>query len=270
MKKFKMILLLLLLFLSTANVNATEIETLPLDVQALIFSNQGDNVKALSLLDKAIKNEPKNATYYNKRGRIKEATKDFDGAMVDYSFAIKLKPDYASPYYNRGMLNKQMGKLANAGKDLFKYAELNPSYGAYTTLGNLIQEETKNYDVAIEHYTKAISYIQPEIDKFKKNAKDASERMDMSKFEVAYYGRGMSYFLKKDFKNAIPDLNRALYYQPYNPDAYIARGLSKAMLGNKMGAFSDLGIAKQQYEKAGNKKGSAKAIDAIEMVKTLQ
>lgn len=270
MKKFKLLFFILLIFCFTiSGASANELESLPLDAQAIILSRQGNNTKALSLINKAIKQEPNNYGYYNNRGIIKESMKDYKGAIADYSYAIKLNPTYAIAYNNRGNLYKNLNNGILATVDLSKYAALKPSYDSYTSLGYLMLEGNQNYKRAIEFFTKAISYIQPEIDKFNKKVAEGSAfgKMEMSEFEGAYYGRGVSYYFMKDNSRAIQDFNKAISCRTFNPDAYFFRGLAKISQGNKAGAFSDLNVAKQQYQQDGNQMGYNKTLEAIHLIK---
>jgi tetratricopeptide (TPR) repeat protein len=52
---------------------------------------------------------------------------DLDGALQDYTEAIRLKPDYANPYYNRGIALRAKGDPASAKTaiaDFQKYLDL--------------------------------------------------------------------------------------------------------------------------------------------------
>ena len=68
----------------------------------------GNESESLRLADLAIVADNKNATAYNFRGTLWYAKKDFDKAISDYSEAIRLQPNYATAFYNRGLawLNK--------------------------------------------------------------------------------------------------------------------------------------------------------------------
>ena len=48
----------------------------------------------------------------------------WDKAIEDYNRAIKLKPDHAGAYYNRGIANKVLGNNAKAKADMNKGREL--------------------------------------------------------------------------------------------------------------------------------------------------
>ncbi len=53
----------------------------------------------------------------NNRGILKGKTGDFGGAVNDFNDAIRIKPDYAEAYYNRGVAIYQTGKPEEACED---------------------------------------------------------------------------------------------------------------------------------------------------------
>lgn len=46
---------------------------------------------------------------YNSRGHIRYLWVDFDEAIADYSEALKLDPNFAVAYYNRGQIHYRLG-----------------------------------------------------------------------------------------------------------------------------------------------------------------
>ncbi|MDR1220218.1 MAG: tetratricopeptide repeat protein [Treponema sp.] len=53
--------------------------------------------------------------------------KDFDRAIADYTEAIRLDPNYATAYYNRGLASYYKGDYARAHADWEKALQLNPN-----------------------------------------------------------------------------------------------------------------------------------------------
>ena len=51
------------------------------------------------------------AEAYNNRGQIKYLRVDFDGAIEDYTNALKLDKNFAVAYYNRGQIHYRLGRL---------------------------------------------------------------------------------------------------------------------------------------------------------------
>ena len=54
----------------------------------------------------------------------KHSLKDYQGAISDYTKAIKIDPNDADYYYNRGNSNRELGDLKGACTDWRKAAEL--------------------------------------------------------------------------------------------------------------------------------------------------
>jgi len=50
--------------------------------------------------------------------------KEYDKAIADYDEAIRLKPDFAAAYYNRGYAYTKKGDKVKAEADLAKAKEL--------------------------------------------------------------------------------------------------------------------------------------------------
>jgi tetratricopeptide (TPR) repeat protein len=77
----------------------------------------------------------------------------------------------------------------------------------------------KDYQSAIEHYTKAI---------------------EMSPFVAShYYDRGIAFYRKGEEKKAIEDFNRAIILNPRSSSSYVYRGLCKVIGGDYQGALKD-------------------------------
>jgi tetratricopeptide (TPR) repeat protein len=62
----------------------------------------------------AIRLKPDYANAYNNRGNARAAKGDHDGALKDYAEAIRLKPDFAEAYNNRGNARAAKGDLDGA------------------------------------------------------------------------------------------------------------------------------------------------------------
>ena len=68
--------------------------------------------------------KPDYAETFNKRGLARSAKGDVEGALQDYSEAIRLKPDFALAFYNRGNARKDTGDLEGAAQDLAEATRL--------------------------------------------------------------------------------------------------------------------------------------------------
>jgi tetratricopeptide (TPR) repeat protein len=88
--------------------------------------DSGDNQGAIADYDKAIKIKPNYANAYNNRGSAKYNLGDKKGAIADYNQAIKIKPDYAKAYHNRAIAKSDLGDNKGASADYDKAMKIEP------------------------------------------------------------------------------------------------------------------------------------------------
>ena len=79
---------------------------------------------ALRSLSRAIELDPQRATSYNARGYVYLRLRNFANAIVEFSSAIRLRPEYANAYRNRAIARQRMGDAEGAAEDNRKAAEL--------------------------------------------------------------------------------------------------------------------------------------------------
>lgn len=113
------------------------------------LDHMGRSKEAIAVMDEYINREPRNYYGYYHRGWIKDHTKDYDGALEDYTTSITLEPDYAYNYMIRGRLYYLRNEKDLAKADLEEALKKdtidgggNASMYAYVYLGQ--------YDKAIE------------------------------------------------------------------------------------------------------------------------
>ena len=104
---------------------------------SILYSNLGFAYYRMKQIDKASINFEKalnidstNATAYRWRGEIKYDINDDDGAVADYSLAIKYNPT-ASNYFARGLGYYYLRDYKSAINDMNKAIELNPKASQY-------------------------------------------------------------------------------------------------------------------------------------------
>ena len=96
----------------------------------------GKAKKARSAYDPAIRLQPDYAAVYNNRGNIKNGLGSYDDALDDYGEAIRLNPNFAEVYSNRGAAKFRLGKHAAALDDLNEAIHLQPGFmNAYANRG---------------------------------------------------------------------------------------------------------------------------------------
>ena len=100
-------------------------------------SDSGEYKKAIRGFDKAIKLYPDYAEFYVDRGRTKNNLGFYQEAIQDYNKAIELIPDNFTAYYNRGFAKLKSDDYAGGIQDFNKTLKLNPDYvDAYLKRGN--------------------------------------------------------------------------------------------------------------------------------------
>ena len=82
----------------------------------------------------AIRLKPDSAVAYNNRGNARSAQGDLAGAIQDYDAAIRLQPDDAAAYNNRGIARKAQGDLGGAIQDYDAAIRLKPVSYTHLTL----------------------------------------------------------------------------------------------------------------------------------------
>jgi tetratricopeptide (TPR) repeat protein/serine/threonine protein kinase len=173
----------------------------------------------VSHYDEAIRLNPQSASAYNNRGNAKYAKGELEGAIKDYTEAIRLNPQSASAYTNRGVTKKAKGELEGAIKDYTEAIRLNPqSASAYNNRG-VTKKAKGELEGAIKDYTEAICL----------NPQSAS----------AYNNRGDAKYAKEELEGAIKDYTEAIKLDPQYASAYTNRGNAKYAKGELEGAIKD-------------------------------
>ncbi len=161
---------------------------------------------------------------YNNRGSVYADAGDFDRAIRDHNTAIKLKPDYASAYNNRGIVYYRIGDFDRAIRDYRKAIELKSNFlEAYNNSG-IAYYSKGNFDKAIKDFDRVIE-LDPN---------DAK----------AYSNLGTAYLRKRDFDRAIQSYNIGIKLEPSFAGFYSNRGEAWLHLKEWERAKADLIFAK--------------------------
>ncbi|WP_232200043.1 tetratricopeptide repeat protein [Synechococcus sp. CC9616] len=180
---------------------------------------EGDYQGAIADYTKAIKINPRFGLAYYNRGFAKEYSGDSKGAILDYTKAIELNPDDANAYANRGDLKYDMDDNPGAIADYDKSLVINPlNRRAYAYRG-MAKSDLKNYQGALADFDKAIE-LDPD-------------------YGFAYFMRAYVKSDLNDYKGALADFDKAIEVEPLNELNYSSRGLLKEMNGDLSGACSD-------------------------------
>jgi tetratricopeptide (TPR) repeat protein len=162
--------------------------------------------KAIADFTQAIRLDPNNALAYGERGNAYADKGDYDRAIADHTRTIKLDPNNAAAYSNRGLAYYYKVDYDRAIADYTQSIKLDPNFAlAYYNRG-LAYYYKGDYDRAVADYTQSI-------------------RLDPN-HALAYYNRGLAYYYKGDYDRAITDYTQVIRFDPNYVDAYYNRGLA--------------------------------------------
>ena len=183
------------------------------------YRNQDAIKKAIAAYDEAIRLKPDFAPAYSNRGLIKYALGKPNEAIVDSDRAIFLKPDVALFYLNRGMVRGALDKHKEAIVDHNSAIRLEPDFAeAYANRGNA-KNKLGRHKEAIDDFDKAI-HLKPD-------------------FALAYSNRGRTKSFLGKYEGAITDHDEAIRLKPHYAEAYYDRGITKSEHGKYESALED-------------------------------
>ena len=178
---------------------------------------------AIAVYDQAIRLKPDYAEAYNNRGIAKRTLERYEDAIADHDQAIRLKPDHAGAYTNRGIAKRTLGRYEDAIADYNQAIRLKPDYtDAYNNRGTA-KAELERYEDAIADHDQAIR-LDPN---------DAG----------AYNDRGIAKSKLGRYEDAIADFDQAIRLDLDYAGAYNNRGVAKS-------ALDRIDEARQDFEKA--------------------
>lgn len=175
-----------------------------------------DPTRVIEYLNNAIKLKPDYAIAYHNRGATYAALDQHQRALEDFSEAIRLKPDYAIAYHNRGNAYSFLGRYQRAIQDFNEAIRLKLNSAETYYSRGLAYSSLDQYQSAIEDYNEAIR-LQP----------------DKAEF---YRNRGAAYYGLNHYRRAIEDYNEAILMRPDLASTYGNRAAAYFMQdNNKMG-----------------------------------
>lgn len=168
---------------------------------AIAGDTSGQNTSATAADSTETETAKAKAYDYHTRGIILDSKGDHDGAIAEFTEAIRLKPNFVEALINRGAAYRQKREYDLASADYENALRQRPNESAALVGRGRVHHEKGAVDHAISDYTAAL----------KINAKDA----------MAYRLRGEAYFQKDNLTFAWDDLAEAIRYQPRYADFVI-------------------------------------------------
>jgi tetratricopeptide (TPR) repeat protein len=145
---------------------------------------------ALGDYNEAIRLNPNAAQVFNNRGTVWAAKQEYDKAITDYNEAIRLDPNFAVAYFNRGIAWAAKHDYDKAIASYNEAVRLDPKYVYAYDVRAIAWAAKQEYDKAIADFDEAIR-IDP-------------------KFVYAYNGRGIAWAAKQQYDKAITDFNEGI------------------------------------------------------------
>jgi tetratricopeptide (TPR) repeat protein len=110
----------------------------------------------LRFFTEAIRLKPDYAGAYNNRGIVRGTKGDVDGELQDFTEAIRLKPNNAIAFHNRGIARRDKGDVDGALEDFAEAIRFKPDYAdAYINRG-IARRAKGDEEGALKDYTEAI------------------------------------------------------------------------------------------------------------------
>ena len=202
-------------------------------------TEQGKYREAIAAYDEVLRLQPDDAVAYNNRGLAKMDLGQYEAALADFDEALRLKPDQAETYNNRGLAKKDLGQHEAAIADFDEALRLQPDLAeTYNNRGNA-KRGLGQHEAAIADFDEALR-LKP----------DQAE---------PYNNRGFVGNIMGRHEAASEDCDKAIRLKPDYPEAYYNRGVAKAALSRKDDARKDFQTALDLARKAGNQELAALA-----------
>ena len=170
------------------------------------------------------KRKPIRAYIYSVRGQRKYNANHYVEAIADFDKAIKLYPQKADAYYNRGLAKFTLGDL--------EFAQ-----------GNL-EDAWRLYEAGIEDSTQAIKLTPEDVYAYHNRA-GGKFRLGQSKANQGDIAKGQRYY-----QGAIQDWTHVIKLNPGLADPYNNLGIAKAILGESKDSQGDMAGAQELYAAA--------------------
>ncbi len=173
--------------------------------------------------NQAIKLLPDYAPSYNNRGYCKEKLNDIEGALTDYRKASLVRRDWPVPHVNIATVKRNLGLYQEAILEYDTVLTLSPSfYQAYYERGSL-KMEILDYQGALDDLNHSILLNRS--------------------YPEAFFNRGILAFKLKDYNSALQDFNRAVQLNDKYVEAYVNRGVIFYQMEEYAGALRDFNQA---------------------------
>ena len=196
------------------------------------FCNKQQYDKAILAFTEAIYLRPNYSDTYYMRGIAFFTLKQYTKAIQDFTTCIDLDSNNAEAYDKRGCAYFALSQNTKAIKDLTKAIALDPKVTESYYIRGFAFLDLKQYTKAIQDFTTCIDL-------------DSNPRILVD----IYLKRGVAYYNLKQYTKAIQDYTQAIDLNPSLVTAYINRGVAYFSLNKTIEACAD---AKKACDLEGN------------------
>ena len=183
-----------------------------------------DSDEKIQFYGRAIRLNPNYAVAFYNRGIARQDKGDLDGALRDYNEAVRLRPTDSDFYINRGLVRQDKGDIKGALEDFNEAIRLNPADPeGYVNRANARSSKKSELKDAMRDYDEAIR-LKPD-------------------YADAFYNRADARYEQGDLKGALKDYDEAIRLSPDYSEAFNNRGLVREEQGDVDGALQDYNLA---------------------------
>ena len=143
---------------------------------------------------------------------------EFHKAIAEYSEAIRIRPDYPAPYYNRANALHQLGDLKHAIDDFTRSLHLSPDAATYVERGKCYHE-VGDQPAALADFAEAL-HLDPN-------------------YIAAHFYRALLHEDRKDYDSALADLNQAITIGSKDPDELASLYFNRAIIYRRLDRYDD-------------------------------
>ncbi|MBI2270314.1 MAG: tetratricopeptide repeat protein [Bacteroidetes bacterium] len=233
-----------------------------------------DKPGALADYNKTIELDSKNANYFIQRGNFISHQNNFSDAISDLNKAVELAPDNYNSYFQRASVYFSNQMLQEALADINTAIQLESNLHSLFTGRGAIYDALNEYNKSIEDYSRSIElnpndllpYKNRALARYKLNDLDGSCRDNFTVLKLIkeldindpslikeveyavndycdstkpgfYFQRGMAFYDRQQFQNAVEIYTKGLKKFPKTPMALSFRGNSLLALKNYKSAL---------------------------------
>jgi tetratricopeptide (TPR) repeat protein len=198
----------------------------------------------------SVQEEELTAQQWFERGFL---TEDLDEQVRFNSQAIRLKPEYAMAFYNRGVARQDKGDLEGALQDYNEAIRLNPNHAeALVNRGN-VHADQGDLAGALKDYDEAILINPRDADAFSNRGDVRADKGDMAgalrdydesirikpDYVEVYNNRGLLCEELGDLPGALRNYDESIHINPFYPNPYYNRALVFRRMRNYKAAIAD-------------------------------